>query len=93
MSQWARENPEEARLRARREDLAMEVFYEDRDNPKEECCRCFDATGRVPGKDGLFKSDDSGPYCEDCFNLDPLIEAVEQARKNEVNVNQAENIP
>lgn len=73
MSQHARNNPEQARLQAHRADLAMQQYYEERDNPKEECYRCFEPTGR--------QADGSGPYCENCYEIEPVIEAIKNANK------------
>ena len=78
MSQSARNNPEEARLEARRADLAMEHYYTERDNPREECVECFDYTGRTAGEDGLYRTDGVGPLCDACFNKEPLIIEMEK---------------
>lgn len=91
MSQWARNNPEEARLQAYREDLAMQQYYEDRDNPKEECVECFEQTGRTGGEDALHRADGTGPLCQECFDKDTLIIAIEHAQAT--NQSQAENVP
>ena len=35
---------------------------------REHCCECGAETGRAGrGEDSLYASDDTGPYCEDCF--------------------------
>lgn len=70
---------EAARLEAHRQDLAMQQYYEERDNPKEECCRCLEPTGRTAGEDGLYRTDGSGPYCENCHEIEPVITAIQNA--------------
>lgn len=78
MSQWARQNPEEARIAARRADLRMEVHRHNEENGNDLCVRCGEYT-KIFKLDGLYKADDSGPYCIKCFNLEPVIEAIEKA--------------
>jgi len=36
---------------------------------EERCCKCDEPTGRAgKGDDSLYRDDDSGPYCEECYD-------------------------
>ena len=83
MSQHARNNPQEAALSYRRQELAMGNWYErqmmDAHKNISLCVKC----GGYPAhaiSDPLYREDGSGPYCEVCFHKDPLVEAIEDVR-------------
>lgn len=75
MSQWARNNPAEAALVARQEfDEWPEMIERD----MQECCRCHKNTSfEIGSDDALYREDGTGPYCDDCFEQEPLVEAMQ----------------
>jgi hypothetical protein len=83
MSQSARNDPESARLESRRDLMSND--HEDEDYgqgpPPERCCRCDGFTNVEAGYNSFFRDDSTGPYCEICFNLEPVVEAIQDANQ------------
>ncbi len=51
----------------------------------QTCCRCGHNTSFEIGSDeALYRPDGTGPYCDDCFEQEPVIEAIEDARAKDL---------
>ncbi len=82
MSQRARNNPESYNWRLN-QPRVPNVADDDAWCARldmQECCRCHKNTSFKIGSDeALYREDGTGPYCDDCFEQEPVIEAIENA--------------
>ena len=76
----------QARERAHKADLVMQAWREQQEMEQQICCRCREMTRRkIHADDSLYREDGTGPYCEDCFDQEPVIEAIQNAVNEQQN--------